>query len=89
MSSSSITRNPSAGHVGDLTWLTETDRRRGLVAVHATYGQYRAANLATSLWLAPDEAEKLGRALLDAAMSWRADEQAKAWTETKPNGVPS
>lgn len=71
---------PSAGHVGDLTWITEIDRRRNIVGLHASHGQYREANLSSSLWLAPGEAEKLGRALLDAVSSWRADDAAKAWT---------
>lgn len=75
-----MSTSPHAGHVGDLTWITEVDRRRNLVGLHATYGQYREANLASSLWLAPAEAEKLGRALIDAVAGWRADEQAKAWT---------
>ncbi|WP_395708541.1 hypothetical protein [Reyranella sp.] len=75
-----MSTSPHAGHVGDLTWITEVDRRRNMVAIHATHGQYREANLSSSLWLAPDEAEKLGRALLDAVASWRSDEAAKAWT---------
>lgn len=75
-----MSTSPHAAHIGDFTWLTEIDRRRNLIGLHATKGNFQEAHLATTLWLAPDRAEVLGRALLEAVDGWRADEQAKAWT---------
>lgn len=62
---------PRGGSIGDLTWISEIDHRRGLIGLHAAHGQYRDAQLQASLWLSPADAEKVGKALLAAVAAWR------------------
>lgn len=62
---------PRGGCIGDFTWIPEVDHRRGLIGLHLVHGQYRAAQLHSSLWLSPDDAEKVGKALLAAVAAWR------------------
>ena len=64
-------RPPRGGSIGDFTWIPEVDNRRGLIGLHMTHGQYRDAQLQASLWLSPDDAEKVGSALLAAVAAWR------------------
>ena len=52
-------------------WTTEIDRRRNIIGLLASYGRYDADRLSASLWLSPDDAEKVGTALLAAVAAWR------------------
>lgn len=65
---------PRGGCISDLTWIPEIDHRRGLIAPHAMHGQYRDVQLHASLWLAPDDAEKVGKALLADVVAWRGEQ---------------
>jgi hypothetical protein len=62
---------PMGGITGNFTWTAEVDRRRGLIGLIMMHGDYAAAHLGTSLWLAPDDAEKAGNAMLTAVAAWR------------------
>ncbi len=61
------------GCSGDFTWTAEVDRRRGLIGLIAMHGDYGVAHLGASLWLSPDDAEKVGKAMLTAVAAWRGE----------------
>jgi len=46
---------------------------RRAATVSAAHGEYRAVQLQASLWLSPDDAEKVGTALLAAVAAWRGE----------------
>ncbi|WP_428672022.1 hypothetical protein [Reyranella sp.] len=69
---------PRGGTIGDFCWIPEIDHRRGLIGLHAAHGQTRAALLHMSLWLAPDDAEKVGKALLAAVAACRGAQRSSA-----------
>ena len=62
---------PMGGCSGAFIWTAEVDRRRGLIGLLMMHGDYSAAHLGASIWLAPDDAEKAGNALLTAVAAWR------------------
>jgi hypothetical protein len=53
-------------------WSAEIDHRRNLIGLLSAHGKYGSPRLSTSLWLLPEEAEKVGHALIGAAAAWRA-----------------
>jgi hypothetical protein len=77
MATSEHTATPPAplrgGCIGDLTWIPEVDHRRGLIGLHMMHGEFRAVQLQASLWRSPDDAEKVGSALLAAVAAWRGE----------------
>ena len=64
-------RPPRGGCIGDFTWTPEVDQRRDLIGLLAAHGQYQSGHLSASIWLSPDDAEKVGNALLAAVAAWR------------------
>jgi hypothetical protein len=62
---------PRGGVIDDLTWTAEVCHRRNLVGLLCAHGAYNASRMSTSVWLAPDDAEKVGKSLLAAVAAWR------------------
>lgn len=73
---------PSGADDNALRWLIETDHRRGSIGVHVATDPARAARTSTSLWLDPDRAEALAKAVLTAVAAWREHQATVAWTAT-------
>ena len=67
-------RPPRGGVIDDLVWTAEVDHRRNLIGLLSARGKYNAPRLSTSVWLAPDDAEKVGKAVLTAVAAWRGDQ---------------
>jgi len=65
-------RPPLGGVIDDLVWTAEVCHRRNLVGLLCAHGAYNAPQVSTSVWLPPDDAEKVGSALLAAVAAWRA-----------------
>lgn len=62
---------PSGGALDNAVWATEVDRRRNTIGLLVSYGRHDGARLSTSVWLQPDDAEKIGHAMLAAVAAWR------------------
>ena len=64
-------RPPSGGSIGGHAWVV--DRRGGLVGLLCGPAERQAGTISASasVWLPPDEAEKIGTALLAAVSAWR------------------
>lgn len=62
---------PMGGSAGGFIWTAEVDGRRGLIGLIAMHGDYGAPHMGSSLWLSPDDAEKVGNALIAAVAAWR------------------
>jgi hypothetical protein len=62
---------PAGGIIDGLVWTAEVDHRRNLVGLLSAHGAYNAPRLSTSVWLLPDDAEKVGNALIAAVAAWR------------------
>ena len=61
-----------AGGQGDnFAWTTEVDLRRNIIGLLASRGRHDASRVSSSIWLSPDDAEKVGAALLAAVAAWR------------------
>lgn len=73
---------PSSADDNALRWLIETDHRRGSIGVHVATDPSQPARTSTSLWLGPDRAEALARAVLTAVAAWREHQATIAWTAT-------
>jgi hypothetical protein len=59
------------GIIGDLVWTAEVDHRRNIIGLLASRGRHDASRVSSSIWLSPDDAEKVGTALLTAVAAWR------------------
>jgi len=66
----------------DLRTIVELDRRRSSVGIHYASDVTRASRVIGCLWFDPDAAARLAEEILAAVASWRADQDAVAWTET-------
>lgn len=62
----------STGTAEHAVWTTEIDRRRNIIGLLASRGRHDGARLSASIWLCPDEAETVGKSLLDAVAAWRS-----------------
>jgi len=71
MVASSPAQPPMGGCAGGFTWTAEVDGRRNLIGLITMHGDYAAAHLGASVWLAPDDAERVGNALIAAVAAWR------------------
>jgi len=64
-------RPPRGGIIDDLVWTAEVCHRRNFIGLLSAHGAYNAPRLSTSVWLLPDDAEKVGNAMLAAVAAWR------------------
>ena len=63
---------PPRGGVSDnFVWTTEVDHRRNIIGLLASRGRHDASRVSSSIWLSPDDAQKIGTALLAAVSAWR------------------
>ena len=67
---------PPRGGVSDtfadtFVWSTEIDRRCNIIGILASRGRHDASRVSSSIWLSPDDAERIGSALLAAVCAWR------------------
>lgn len=60
-----------AGVLDGLVWTAEVDHRRNMVGLISAHGAYNAPRVSASIWLMPDDAEKVGQALIAAVAAWR------------------
>jgi len=62
---------PPGGASDNFVLAAEVDRRRNIIGLLASRGRFDASRVSSSLWFEPDEAEKVGHALLAAVAAWR------------------
>jgi len=67
----------------DLRTIVELDRRRASVGIHFASDMTRQSRAIGCLWLEPDAAARLAAEILAAVASWRADQDAIAWTQAQ------
>lgn len=63
--------SPQPPPLDSAVWATEVDRRRNIIGLLVSHGRHDGARLSTSVWLQPDDAEKVGKAMLAAVAAWR------------------